>query len=131
MTKQTVRGALTAAMIAAVAITCAPALAANSLPEIFQGRWQPFLDVAAGHITEVNYECDIKKIRSVKEDGAGGHTYQIDMRCTTSPPESSEYTRTVKSLWAIRQTPTGDVLVITTLPDTIQVFERTGEDEKL
>jgi hypothetical protein len=114
---------LTVAMIAAVAITTASAAAANPLPAIFQGHWQPDLIVAAGHITETNYECDIRKVNPIGLIPFE-RVYQIEMRCTTFPPESSEYTRTVKSIWAIRKTSSGDVLVITTLPDTIQVFQR-------
>jgi hypothetical protein len=100
------RGALTAAMIATLVIACAPADAANSIPEVFQGHWQPDLDVAASHITETNYECDIRKIRLVPAD------------------PSVDRTQRVKTLWAIRKTSAGDVLVITTLPNKIQVFQR-------
>jgi hypothetical protein len=125
MTKQTARNALTAAMIAALAITCTPAAAANPLPAIFQGHWQPDLDVAASHITETNYECDIRKINPVGLIPFE-RIYQIDMTCTTFPPESSQYTQRVQSIWAVRRTSAGDVLVITTLPDTIQVFQRNG-----
>jgi hypothetical protein len=79
---------------------------------IFQGHWQPDLDVVGNRITETNYQCDIRKIKLVKADPVD-RTYQIDMRCTTFPPESSAYTRRVRSLWAIR----GDVLVIITQPN--------------
>jgi hypothetical protein len=87
MTKQSARAALTAAMIATLVIACAPAAAANSIPEIFQGHWQPDLIVAASHITETNYECDIRKIKLVPADPSVDRTYQIDMTCTTYPPD--------------------------------------------
>jgi hypothetical protein len=111
MTKQSARAALTAAMIATFVIAGASADAANSIPEIFQGHWQPDLDVAASHITETNYECDIGKINPVGLIPFN-RIYQIDMTCTTFPPESSQYTQRVKSLRAIRRTSSGDVLVI-------------------
>jgi hypothetical protein len=97
--------------------------AANRIPDIFLGRWGADLDVRVNHITETNYECDIKNVREVK-DLAGGKTFQVDMRCTTFPPESNASTANVTSLWGIRDTSAGDVLVITTLPSTIQVFQR-------
>jgi hypothetical protein len=95
VTKQQARHDRTAALITALAIACPPAaVAAAPLPEIFQGHWQPDLDVAANHISETNYECDVRIIKLVKADPVN-RTYQIDMQCPTFPPESGEYTQRV------------------------------------
>jgi hypothetical protein len=112
--------------LAAAAITAALAGAAHAaVPKEFQGYWRndvTSLSVTATTIHEPGYGCDIKKTKRVQDPAGELALYQINMVCRDEGPKQPSLP--VKSLWAIRKTSCGDVLIITTLPDSIQVFQR-------
>jgi uncharacterized protein len=99
------------------------------LPEEFRGKWTRDdgnfgISITATTTFETGYGCDIKTINSIKDTSdANLFVYQVEMLCQAdgyqAPPA-----QLLKSLWAIRRTSAGDALVITTIPDSIEVFQR-------
>ena len=73
---------------------------------------------------KAGYVCEPKKVKKIKDEADKHLTlYQVDMSCQMDGLDPVPATR-VKSLWAIRKTTSGDVLVIATIPDAIELFHR-------
>jgi hypothetical protein len=124
----------TTIITAAIALAVAPPASAQPLPKEFQGKWHTTqsnsipvtTDITAIGFHEPGYHCNIKGVKSSRDRSGDVPIYQVDMRCTEEGPPPFD----VKTIWAIRRLTSGEVLVITTLPDralaapSIEVFQR-------
>jgi hypothetical protein len=108
-----------------------------TLPAGFLGSWHG-TQIQDSHVHEYDaevtdtglheggYHCNIKNVQRRRDNAGLLPIYQVDMVCNDEGPRPLY----LQSVWALRLVSSGDVLVITTLPDqifdppSIEVFER-------